>query len=494
MRYISFTIALLLSTLVILSGCTQIGPNYAPPEVPLESNWVAAENENVSVAPPVDPKWWNSAFNDPELDKLVQSAINQNLTLRSAALRVLQAQQQLAIAIGNQFPQEQQVSSSTSRQKANSNTFNEYSLGFNVGWEIDLWGRFGRQVESATADLDASVASYDSALVSLAAQVANNYMLIRTFQRRLEVARTNIGYQKESLRIAKAKLQAGDVSELDVDQAESLLYNTMASVPQLEITILQLRNSMAVLLGKPPGEYTDLLKNETLLIPPSPEIAVGMPQDLLRRRADVRLAERKLASQSAQIGYAMTDLYPHLTIGGSVGTSAVSSSDLFTNDAKNWSIFGMFEWNIFNYGRLESNVRLQDALFQQLLVDYRNSVLEAQNDVENAIIAFLKTHEQMISYRSAAIASQKSVDVASIQYQEGSVDFNTLISTLSSNLQQQDKLAEVQGNVFTNLINVYKALGGGWEVRQGRDPVDLLPAKTKEEMSERTNIWNGLLK
>ncbi len=478
---------------IMLSGCTQIGPNYEPPELPFEDDWNVSQDSDVSSNFPVDPKWWSLAFNDPELDNLIHTAINQNLTLRSAALRVLQAQQQLAIAIGNQFPQQQQVTGQSSRQKESATTFNEYSLGFNVGWEIDFWGRFNRQVESATANLDATVASYDGALVSLVAQVANNYMLIKTYQHRLKVARTNIGYQQESLRIARAKLEAGEVSELDVNQAESLLYNTMASVPQLEITALQLRNSMAVLLGKPPGDFINLLKNETLLIPPPREIAIGMPQDLLRRRPDIKVAERKLASQSAQVGYAITELYPHFTIGGTVGTSAIKSSDLFTNDSKTWSVFGLFEWNIFNYGRLQSNVRLQDALFQQLLVDYRNSVLEAQSDVENSIIAYLKTYDQMKSYQVAAIASQKSVNVASIQYQEGAIDFNRLITTLSSNLQQQDKLAEVQGKVFVNLINVYKSLGGGWQVRQGKDPVDLLPTKTKEEMLNRVDAWQDVL-
>jgi len=222
-------------------------------------------------------------------------------------------------------------------------------------------------------------------------------------------------------------------------------------------------------------------------------VALGMPQDLVRRRPDVRAAERQLAAQSAQIGFAVTELYPHLTIGGGIGTSAMESGDLFESSSETWSLFGAFEWNIFNYGRLQSNVRLQDARFQQLLVDYNNTVLQAQGETENAIVAYLKSHEQFKSYALAAAASQRAVDVATIQYQEGAIDFNTLITTLNANQQQQDLLKATQGSVATNLVQVYKALGGGWEIREDRDPVDLLPASMKDEMKERTNAWNGVL-
>jgi NodT family efflux transporter outer membrane factor (OMF) lipoprotein len=329
--------------------------------------------------------------------------------------------------------------------------------------------------------------------MSLVSQVAQTYILIRTFQDRLKVSRKNIKIQAESLRITRAKFDAGQVSELDADQAESLLYNTKASVSSLEISLQQLKNSLAILLGKPPQDFNYLL-DEKRGIPSVPaDIALGMPQDLIRRRPDISAAERQLAAQSAQIGFAVTELYPHFSIGGSVGTNAMNTGDLFENESETWSLFGLFEWNIFNYGRLRSNVRLQDALFQQLLVDYRNTVLLAQGDVENTIVAYLKSHEQLLSYKLAADASQRAVDVATIQYQEGAVGFNTLVTTLSANVQQQDLLSSIQGSVATNLVQVYLALGGGWEIRENRDPVDLLPAAMKEEMRERTRAWKGVL-
>jgi NodT family efflux transporter outer membrane factor (OMF) lipoprotein len=494
MKRFAFKGLISLFLMLLLGGCISLGPDYRRPEAEVEADWLETEDSRVTSEPATDPKWWESAFQDPELDKLVEAALQQNLTLRSAGLRVLQSQQQLAIAVGNQYPQQQQLSGTAAREKSGGATYNNYNLGFNLGWEVDFWGRFSRQVESASADLDASVANYDGALVSMVSQAAQNYILIRTYQERIEVASNNIKLQAESLRIAQAKFDAGAVSELDVDQAESLLNNTKATISSLEVSLQQFKNALAILLGNPPQEFNGLL-GEKGTIPAAPaDVALGMPQDLVRRRPDVRAAERQLAAQSAQIGFAVTELYPHLTIGGGIGTSAMESGDLFESDSETWSLFGMFEWNIFNYGRLQSNVRLQDALFQQLLVDYRNTVLQAQGETENAIVAYIKSHEQFKSYSLAAAASQRAVDVATIQYQEGAISFNTLITTLNANQQQQDLLTTTQGNVATNLVQVYKALGGGWEIRDGRDPVDLLPDSMKDEMRDRTDAWDGVLR
>jgi len=476
-----------------LSGCAMLGPDYQAPGAPVETDWLDTGDERISSKPPVDPEWWRTAFQDPVLDKLVEAALQQNLTLRSAGLRVLQSQQQLAIAIGNQYPQQQQATGSAARERENATTFNEYSLGFNLSWEADLWGRFRRQVASASAALDASVADYDGALISLVSQVAQNYILIRTTQAQLKVARTSIKQQAESLRVSLAKVKAGEVSELDADQAESLLNNTKASVPALETSLQQFKNALAILLGKPPHHLNYLL-GEQGVIPTAPaQIALGMPQDLIRQRPDIRAAERLLAAQSEQIGVAESDLYPAFSIGGAIGTTAPNTGDLFNNDSKTWNLFGAFQWNILNYGRLKSNVRLQDALFQQLLVDYQNTVLQAQGDVENAIVAYLKVHEQHKYYRLAAAASKRSVGVSTNQYQNGLVDFNTVINTLNADVQQQDLLVSTQGSVATSLVQVYLALGGGWEIRDNRDPVDLLPNAMKDEMRDRTKAWRGVL-
>jgi len=479
--------------LMSLAGCVALGPEYEQPEADVESDWLESEDPRIFSESPVTSEWWVSAFNDPVLDKLIATSFEQNLTLRSAGLRVLQSQQQLAIAIGAQYPQQQQITGLAGRGKEEGSTVDIYNLGFSVSWELDFWGRFKRQVESASAAVDASVANYDDALVLLVSQVAQTYILICTFKEQLEVANQNIELQEESLRIAKAKFEAGDVSELDADQAESLLYNTIATASALEMLLQQFKNSLAFLLGKPPHDL-DYLLGKKLTIPSAPaDIAVGMPQNLIRHRPDIRIAERQLAAQSAQIGFAVTELYPHFSIGGSIGTEADSTGDLFKSESDIWDIFALFEWNIFNYDRLRSNVRLQDARFQQLLVDYLNTVLLAQVDVENSIIAYLKSHEQLVSYQFAYEASRRAVEISTAQYQNGLVSFNTVINTLRDHVQQQDLLTSTKGSVATNLVLVQKSLGGGWELRNNQDPVELLPSEMKDQMRERTKQWEGVL-
>ena len=478
---------------LLLSACTSVGPDYAEPEVNVQPQWIESDNTLINSNPALDPQWWHTAFADPVLNELTDAALQQNLTLRSAGLRVLQSQQQLAIAIGNQYPQQQQISALAERQQEYGSRFNDFDLGFNLAWEVDMWGRFSRQVESASAELDASVANYDGVVVSLVAQVAQSYILLRTFQDRLQIARSNIELQEESTRIAQAKLDAGAVSELDVDQATALLQTTRAGVPALEISVQQIKNTLALLQGLPPQEFNQLAGSTGDIPTSTASVALGMPQDLIRQRPDVRAAERQLEAHSAQIGLAVTELYPHFSIGGSIGTSAMDSDDLFSNDGEAWTITGGFQWNVFNYGRLESNIRLQDARFQQLLEDYRYTVLQAQVDVENAIVAYLKTREQVKAYALAAAASQRAVDVSTAQYEDGLVNFNTVITNLNALAQQQDVLASTQGNVATNLVQVYKSLGGAWKIRGNRDPVDLLPASIKETMLQRTEAWEGVL-
>lgn len=493
MRCAFARVGLIVLQALVVSGCVMVGPEYEEPSAPVATDWIEIEGSQTTSESPVGPKWWETAFNDPELDRLVDSALQQNLSLRSAALRVLQSQQQLAIAVGNRFPQQQEIAGRAARQKSGGTTFNNYNLGFNVGWEADFWGRFSRQVEAASAELDASVASYDGALVSLVSQVAQNYILIRTLQERIVVAEFNIGLQTESVRVSTAKFDAGEVSTLDMDQAESLLNNSKASLLALEVSLQQAKNSLAILLGEPPQTFSHLLDDRTGIPSVRPDIALGMPQDIIRRRPDIRVAERQLAAQSAEIGFAITELYPQLSLGGSVGTSAEDSGDLFSSDSETWAVSGGFNWNIFNYGRLKSNVRLQDALFQQLLADYRDTVLQAQGDVENAIVAYVKSHQQLAAYKLAAAASQRAVAVSTAQYRDGLIDFNRVLSTLGADAQQRDLLATAQGDVTSNLVRVYTELGGGWEIRENRDPVDLLPDATKDEMRERTGAWRGVL-
>ena len=489
----SFALCVLLPLLA--GGCAMVGPDYQVPTAPVQDDWLEYEDSSISTAP-VSPEWWKAAFKDPILDRLVKTALGQNLTLRSAGLRVLQTRQQLAIAMGNQYPQQQQISGQAAKMGGHkSESYETYDMGFNLSWEADVWGRFRRQIESATAALEASVGSYDGIMVSLIAEVAQTYLLIRTTQKRHAVAEYNLKLQQKSLQITTAKFEGGEVSVLDVEQARTLYYNTQATLASLELSLQQLKNSLAILLGQPPHDMRTMLGPVQPIPTITPAVAVGMPQNLIRRRPDIRTAERQLAAQSAQIGFAVSDLYPQFSIGGSISTRVSTEGgfrnfgDLFTAETTGRGLFGAFQWNIFQYGRLKNNIRLQDAIFQQLLEDYRQTVLQAQGEVENAIVAFFKSQQQQVSLQLAMSAARRAVDVATVQYQEGEVTFNTVINTLRTLAIQQDQLAATQGTITTNLVDLYKSLGGGWELRSP-DPLDLIDTQTRQEMLERTDYWN----
>ena len=386
---------------LLVSGCAMVGPDYQMPSAPLQNDWLEYEDPRLDSKAPVVESWWKTAFNDPILNRLVDTTLSQNLSLRSAGLRVLQARQQLAIAIGSQYPQQQQINGKAGIAGVSSSpSYEIYDLGFNLSWEADVWGRFSRQIESASAAFDVSLGSYDGVMVSLIAEVAQTYLTIRTTEQRLAVAKHNFRLQRESLRITTVKYESGEVSVLDVDQAKTLFYNTQSTLASLELSLQQFKNSLAILLGQPPHDMGEMLGPVQPVPTVSPAIAVGMPQNLIRRRPDIRVAKRQLAAQSAQIGFAVSDLYPQFSLGGSIGSSistegSLNFGDLFSPETTSYNLFGGFQWNIFQYGRIKSNVRLQDAIFQQLLEDYRQTVLQAQGEVENAIVAFLKSQQQL---------------------------------------------------------------------------------------------------
>jgi len=499
---------ILISLALLVNGCVAVGPEYEKPTVDTELAWLEAQQQGISEQAATDPQWWKTAFVDPVLDELVATALAENLTLRSAGLRILQAQQNLAIAVGKQYPQSQVLSGSADFKQISKNSsdhiplldhnFTTFGLGFNLNWEADFFGRFKRMIQTASAQLDASVAGYDEVMVSMIAGVAQNYLLIRTYQQRLSYARDNVNVQQESLTISQARYEGGMVTELDVDQAQTLLSNTQATVYALETALQQFKNNLAVLLGQSPQHMSALLGTAAPVPSVPAQIALGMPQDLIRRRPDIRVAERQLAAQSAQIGFAITELYPSFTLGGNIGTSTNNTNgknigDMFDSDSLTGNIFGAFSWNIFNYGRIKSNVRLQDAVFQQLLVDYRNLVLQAQGEVENAIVAYLNSQQQLNAYRVAAVAAQRAVGVAQVQYEDGLITYDRVIQTLLALEGQQDLLASTEGAVATNLVQVYKTLGGGWEIRSSADASDLLPTATKDQMRTRIKYWDGML-
>jgi NodT family efflux transporter outer membrane factor (OMF) lipoprotein len=323
---------------------------------------------------------------------------------------------------------------------------------------------------------------------------------MRTTEERLEVARENVKIQGRSLQIAEVRFKAGAVTELDVTQARSLLRGTEATIPLLESDLRQSKNALAILLGKLPGDIDNMLGGSGLIPQVPGEVAVGIPAELMRRRPDIRAAERALAAQSSLIGVAKADLYPQFTLFGSIGLQATNKTsgfsnnkstftDLFDNDSLTYFAGPSINWNLFQYGRITNQVRVEDARFQELMVNYESTVLQASQEVEDAMVSFLRSKEAVMFLAEAVQASKRSVDLSLIQYREGLVDYQRVLDTQRFLTEQQDDLVFTAGTVVTSLVGMYKALGGGWEIRGGQD---FVPAEIKKQMAERTN-WGDLL-
>jgi NodT family efflux transporter outer membrane factor (OMF) lipoprotein len=466
-----------------LSGCTtlqeyvqngfKVGPNYGRPPAPVAQNWIDAADKRVRTESDDLSQWWK-VFNDPALDSLVCSAYLQNLTLRQAGMRVLEARAQLGIAVGNILPQTQTATGSftwnaVSDQTANHSFilkrfYGQWNYAFNLAWELDFWGRFRRAIEGSTDSLDASVENYDSMLVTLLGDVATNYDQLRTTEQRIKYAKENVELQRQTLTLVEARFKAGTVSELDLDQAKSTLAQTEATIPELEISLRQFNNQLCILLGIPPEELRAKLGSAPIPTAP-PDVVVGIPADLLRRRPDVRFAERQAAAQSAQIGVAESNFYPHISITGTLGYSAEFFKDLFKPGALTANAGPSVQWNILNYGRILNNVRLQEATFQELVTAYQNAVLTAAQDVENGLVTFLKAQKRTEFLVESVAEAKKAVEIAQAQYKGNIIDLTRVIQLETTLVQLEDTLALAQGEIGLGLIQVYRALGGGWQIR-----------------------------
>jgi NodT family efflux transporter outer membrane factor (OMF) lipoprotein len=490
-----------------LTGCTtlseyihngfKVGPNYKRPPAPVAEHWIDVEDARVRSLEGDDSHWW-TVFNDPVLNDLVQTAYQQNLTLRQAGFRVLQARAQLGIGIGEFFPQTQQMTGAVSTHGVSVNVanrvatptrwFGQWDYGYSLSWELDFWGRFRRAIEAAEDTLDASVENYDYVIVTLVGDVATTYVQIRTLQQAIAYARQTLALQRESLEIATAKFKGGQTSQVDVNQGQSDVSTTEALIEQQLISLRQAANTLCVLLGVPPEEILRKLGEEAIPTAP-PEVIVGVPADLLRRRPDVRRAERQAAAQSAQIGIAEADFYPQITIDATFGWSAQELKDLFAYGSFRELIGPSFRWPILNYGRILNNVRLQDAKFQELVVSYQSTVLQAAQEVENGLVTFVRSHKRTLDARTAVTSEMAALKEAIAQYKNGLVDFNRVVLIQERLVDRQQTLADAQGQIAQGLIQVYRALGGGWQIRCGEPAVvapllPVLPAAVLPEVNE----------
>jgi len=500
----------MMAAAMLSSSCSLVGPDYVKPEGAVEAQWINQSSPEITKRTAELSTWWK-VFNDPVLDRLITEARSQNLSLQVAGTRILEARAQLGIVTSTEYPQLQQVNGDLGKQQISAfapNTregmdrnFASTGIGFDMGWELDIWGKFRRGVQSSVANLEASVAGYDDVLVSLTAEVARTYVLIRTSEARIQVARDNVKIQERTLEIAKALFAGGLINELDYLQADSLLNNTRATIPPLEATLRQAKNGLSVLLGKTPGAIDSYL-TESKPIPDVPaQVAIGVPADLLRRRPDIRLAERQLATQSALIGVAKADLYPHFSLLGSISLRASDAAltyasvggstlgQLFNAKSFQYFIGPSISWDIFNYGRITNQVRVEDARFQSLVGVYRNTVLNAAKEAEDATAGFLYAQKQRDELQLSFAAAKRSTDLSLYQYSEGLVDYQRVLDSQRTLASSQEALTNTTGNIAINLIALYKAVGGGWETRTEND---FVPEAIKKEMRERTN-WGKLM-
>jgi NodT family efflux transporter outer membrane factor (OMF) lipoprotein len=472
-----------LLALVAGGGCTglreyvengfKVGPNYCRPAAPVAEQWI--DNGDVRTAHNEDLSRWWQVFNDSTLERLVLCAYRQNLSVREAGFRVLAARAQRGMAVGELFPQQQEalgsyrrlsVSRTTSGFHSGNEFYDQWNTGFSLAWELDFWGRFRRAVAAADAQLDASVEAYDDVLVTLLGDVAGSYVQVRTLQERIGLLEFNAAVERLVLNWTTRRWKGGKSLALDVHQIESTVEQTASRIPELEIQLRHAENRLCILLGMPPADLHNILGQDHIPTAPA-DVVLGIPAELLRRRPDVRRAERLAAAQAEQIGIAQADLYPALSINGTLGYQSENLSNLLSSKSLAGSVGPAFQWNILNYGRIINNVRLQDARFQELVTAYQRTVLQAGEEAENGMVTFLRARERAEHLeRSARAARAAVVDMFDVlQKGRAGFDFNRFVLIEQNRVQQDDLLAQSRGAIAQGLIHVYRALGGGWQVR-----------------------------
>lgn len=474
-RQIILTVKRYVSGLMIvlaLSGCATVGPDYVRPDTSLSTTW-HSELKGGLIAEEISPQtlaeWWYT-LNDPELSSLIERAVTGNLDLKNAWARVREARARRGIAKAGLFPTLDASGSATWTESNNdtgtnrtSQTSDLYTASFDAGWEIDIFGGVRRSIEAAEADIGASQEDLRDVLVSLLAEVAVNYIDLRTFKSRLSIAESNLESQNETYQLTLWRYQAGLSDELSVQQARYNLENTRGQLPTLRTGKEEALNRIAVLLGEQPGEVHSLLEHQGSMPVIPLTLAIGIPADVLRNRPDVRRAERELAAQSARIGVATADLYPKLTLSGSIGFETLKMNASPTSQTWSSSVGPGITWAIFRAGAICQNIEVQSALHEQALIVYEAAILSALEDVENALVAYAEEQNRRDNLQEAAQAAQKAAELAKLNYESGLTDFNNVLDAQRSLLTFQDQLAQSNATVTSNLVRLYKALGGGWK-------------------------------
>lgn len=468
----------------VLSGCT-VGPDYEPPTTHMPDRWNQSLLRGVSDGSADMRTWW-ALLDDPILDGLIVRATRGNLDLKQAVSRLLEARAQVGLAAGQELPSVEaqgdiergrlsegvQEDLGTARQR----TSTLYQLGLDASWEIDLWGRISRDVESADAFLQASLEDYRDVLVSLYAEVATTYVEIRTLQKRITAAGGNVETQQQTLQLVRDRRRAGLASDVEIAQAQLNLATTEALIPQLRIALQQAAHRLGVLLGERPTALYEILEPAAPIPDVPAQVAIGLPADLLRQRPDIRSAERQLASQTAQIGVATADLYPRFTLSGFLAFQKYGVSSFFNGDNLGYGFGPTVIWNVFDGGRIRSNIAVQDARTEQALFNYEQSVLTALRETQDALVGFIQQRERRGILARSVAAANDAVRLVTSLYVSGLTDFQNVQDQQRSKFQQDDAFAQSEGLVVQNLIALYRALGGGWARPDDRPAA--MPIKT----------------
>lgn len=486
---------------LLLNSCFMVGPNFKEPKKQVEEHWLK-QNRSVTEKPFENVLWWE-VFRDRTLTSLIDQSYQNNLTIQIAGVHVLQARAQLAQAVGELYPQQQAAFGNFtynrigggSLQYVLPSTFDTALMGFNANWEIDFWGKYRRAIEANDAAFMASLAAYDNALVTLTADVAGTYIKIRTTQDQIKVTKANIVVQTIGLRIATSRFKNGQTSLVDVEQAQTELSQTQSSLPSLINTLENQKTTLAVLLGTVPNQVDNLLKRSRGIPRAPASVAVGIPREALARRPDIYQARMEALAQSATIGAVKANLFPSFTLTGTfafasnnIGTNSIS--DIFQWNNRTATAGPGFTWPLLNYGQITNAVRAQDAVFQQSVLNYMNLVLKAQKEVQDNITAYIEAKVAEYYLSKANTSATKSFKLALIRYKEGETDFTPVLNAEQQLLSVQMSLATAQGNIPQALVALYRALGGGWQIR---DHNDVVPEALKREMAARTN-WGTLLR
>lgn len=450
---------------LMVAGCAAVGPDYVAPTPSVPGIWQRGDMAVATGQPVGDLSQWWQRLGDPGLSALIEQALRGNTDLRSAQARLREARARRALA-GAQFYPSVTASGSASSNKSSAevgsgNTTELYSAGFDASWEPDVFGAVRRGAEAAQADLEASAASLYNTQVSLVAEVARNYVELRSFQARIAIARNNLASQSETLQLTDWRAQAGLVSSLDVEQARANVEQTRAQIPSLETSLAESEHRLAILLGQAPGALHEKLAAPAPIPAAPDQVAVGIPADVLRQRSDVRTAERKLAAETARIGQAEAARYPNFTLSGSIGLEALSLGALGGN-AVTRSMLASVKETILDGGRLRRQVEIQSAIQEQALVGYEAAVLTALQDVENALVSLANSRQRQATLRSAVEAAHNAALLARDRYTSGLIDFQTVLNTERTVLTIEDSLASAEAEGATALVQLYKALGGGW--------------------------------